>query len=116
MGPVRRFRQNMLFGLENDRKANNCFVNVVIQNIWHLNGFKFVLRDTILAASQLDPENTDPILFKFAWLLKGIKEGEESAVYSVAQLKHGMLTEMFGAGSFEWNEQADACEAFLLIL
>ena len=106
----------MLFGLENDNNANNCFINVVMQNIWHLNGFKFVLRDTILAADSLDSERTDPIMYKFAWLLKGIKEGEESAVHSVAALKHDVLTEMYGANQFEWNEQADACEAFLLLL
>lgn len=37
-------------------------------------------------------------------------------MHSAAGLKEAILTEMFGAGGFNWNEQADACEAFELVL
>ena len=37
-------------------------------------------------------------------------------MHSGAPLKHAILTDMFGQGAFDWNEQADASEAFHLIL
>lgn len=105
---VRRFRQNMIFGLKNNNNLNNCFINCVIQNIWHLNGFKFILREAILAKDTLDKGHSNIIMYELATLLKAIKEGEEGAVYSVTPLKQAVLTEMFGAGNYESNEQADA--------
>lgn len=106
----------MLFRLDNDHQANNCFINVVVQNIWHLNGFKFLLRDMVILAERIDREEADPIVFELVQLLKEVKESEEWTMHSVASLKKAILTEMFGAGNFAWNEQADACEAFELIL
>ena len=111
---VRRFRQNMLFRLMNDNNANNCFVNVVVQNFWHLNGFQHALKQIILEFPRLKKE--DGIVYYFAKLLKEIKESHEGAVHSVAALKEAILTEMLGANNFEWNEQADVAEAFLLLL
>ena len=55
-------------------------------------------------------------MFELAHLLKTIKESEEGSTHSTAALKHAVLTEMFGAGLFDWNEPADAAEAFLLVL
>mmetsp|Transcript_702 Transcript_702/g.974 ORF Transcript_702/g.974 Transcript_702/m.974 type:complete len:129 (+) Transcript_702:319-705(+) len=106
----------MLFGLENDEMANNCFINVVVQNIWHLNGFKHVLKQTILEAENLQKSASDQIMYELAHLLREIKESREGDIHSVADLKQAVLTEMFGNGGFRWNEQADACEAMLLIL
>ena len=77
----------MLFGLENSDLANNCFINVVIQNIWHLGGFKHVLKDTILAASNLNPEQDERVMCELANLLRNIKESQECSIHSVAALK-----------------------------
>ena len=113
---VQRFRQNMLFGLENEDLANNCFINVVVQNIWHLNGFKHVLKEIILEYDSLNRDTSDRIVYELSKLLKEIKEQREGNIHSVADLKKAVLTEMFGRDGFNWNEQADACEAMLLIL
>ena len=99
-----RFRKNMLFGLENNDYANNCFMNVVVQNIWHLNGFVHVLKDVILETESLDPNSHDKIMYELAHLLRNIKESKEGTIHSAAALKQAVLGEMFGAGNFEWNE------------
>lgn len=104
----------MLFKLVNDQRSNNCFVNVVVQNFWHLNGFAFAMKDTILESSRLRPQNG--VLYQLSRLLKKIKESNEFELHTVAELKNAILTEMYGADGFDWNEQADACEAFQLIL
>ena len=49
-------------------------------------------------------------------LLKEIKESSEGSAHSVDTLKEAVLIEMFGKDGFQWNEQADACEALLLLL
>ena len=99
---TRRFRQNMLFRLVNEQQANNCFVNVVIQNLWHVRGFQYVLKDVILEGPRLQEHHG--IVFYLARLLKEIKESNEGSVHSVSALKTAILSDMYGAGSFEWNE------------
>ncbi len=37
-------------------------------------------------------------------------------MHSVGALKGAVLSEMYGKDGYEWNEQADACEALLLLL
>ena len=71
---MQRFRQNMLFRLENEDLANNCFINVVVQNIWHLNGFKHVLKEIILEYDSLNRDSSDRIMYELSKLLKEIKE------------------------------------------
>ena len=41
-------------------------MNVVVQNIWHINGFKYILKDTIIAAERLDKNVDDPVMFELA--------------------------------------------------
>ena len=55
-------------------------------------------------------------MYELSKLLKEIKEQREGNIHSVADLKKAVLTEMFKPGGFNWNEQADACEAMLKIL
>ena len=93
----------MIFCLENRNYANNCFMNVVVQNIWHINGFKYILKDTIIAAERLDKNVDDPVMFELAQLLKKVKESKEGSTHSAADLKQAILTSMFG-GNFDWNE------------
>ena len=57
--PVKKFQPNMLFMLDNAEYANNCFLNVVIQNIWHLSGFHRILKDVILEAKRLEDTNEE---------------------------------------------------------
>lgn len=64
----------MLFGLENSAMANNCFINVVVQNIWHLSGFKHVLKDSIMATKSLNPGKDDKVMCELSNLLRDIKE------------------------------------------
>lgn len=104
----------MLFRLVNEQQSNNCFVNVVVQNIWHLTGLQNVLKELILEYPRLKQQ--DGIVYFLSKLLKEIKESREGSIHSVSTLKEAILTEMFGKGCFDWNEQADASEAFLLVL
>ena len=105
----------MLFKLVNEQQSNNCFVNVVVQNFWHLSGFVYALRDIILEADKLSRQE-DGVLYELAQLLRDIKESAEGSTHSVANLKHQILTEIYGQDAFNWNEQADASEAFQMIL
>ena len=56
------------------------------------------------------------MLYELAKLLKEIKESNEGSTHSVADLKQAILADIYGQGGFDWNEQADASEAFHTIL
>ena len=88
----------MMFGLTNAHQSNNCFINVVIQNIWHLTGFQHVLKQVILELPRLS--QSDGIIFHLSKLLKEIKESDEGSVHSVSALKEAVLSDMFGKDGY----------------
>ena len=118
--PIRKNdKQHRVFKLTNNVGDNNCFLNVFLQNFWHLEGFRSTLKQVIRWKERnVRPGHKVNQLFsQLAILCNQILDVNEEEELTVDILKQSLFIEMSNHGSMsQLNSKADAIEAFQLIL
>jgi len=97
-------------GLENRIGENNCFLNVIIQSLWHLESFK---RQFIQCEEHNHKTSDDCIFCALKIIFNQYNFGEEEIIPPL----HEALSHVFAKQlRFQMNELGDAAEAFEKIL
>ena len=111
--------QLKVFYLENELGSNSCFLNVVIQNFWHLEGFRKALKAVIRWRREQEVESSaaNPTFEALVEAMNRLFVTEEYTIASLDQLKQAFFRSQVGGGSIvAVNVKADAGEAFTHIL
>ena len=87
--PIRRSdKQHRCFKLANNAGDNNCFLNVVIQNFWHMEAMRQTLKSVIRWEHPVHPgAKVNQVFYQLSTLCNQILDADEQDELTVDLLK-----------------------------
>ena len=104
------------FGLENGDGQYNCYVNVVLQTLWHFESFRTSMTNLAISKDFLPTGIEDQFLIEIKTLIRQVYQDQEKDHFNINRIRTVMFKLFYLDGTFDLNQKGDASEAMICFL